>query len=274
MKVWLNDGLVDEADARVSVVDHGFTVGDGVFETFRTYGSRPFAVDRHLERLAASAAAMGLAVPPAAVVREALAAVVAANGAEDGALRVTVTSGPGPMGSGRGGGGPTLVVTTSPLPAWPAAAAVAVAPWPRNERAALAAVKTTSYAENVVALAWARERGAEEALFVNLAGLLCEGTGSNLFVVVAGRLLTPPLSAGCLAGVTRAVVLESIGAIEGDLTVDDLVTADEAFLTSSTREVQAIGTVDGRPLPAAPGPVTTAAAEAFAAAVASALSRK
>ncbi len=266
MKVWLDGALVDAAGASVRVDDHGLTVGDGVFETVRSYGGRPFALDRHLDRLAASAAGLGLAPLPAELVRGAVAAVVEANGGGDTVLRITVTSGPGPAGSGRGDAGPTVLVTAAALPVWSAAAAVAVAPWPRNERGALVGVKTTSYAENVVALAWARRRGAEEALFVNLAGHLCEGTGSNVFVVVAGRLLTPPLSSGCLAGVTRAVILESTAATETDLTVDDLAGADEAFLTSTTREVQAIGMVDGLPL--APGPVTRAAAAALAAAVA------
>ncbi|MEO6120962.1 MAG: aminotransferase class IV [Acidimicrobiales bacterium] len=275
MTVWLNGSLVDDAAATVAVNDHGFTVGDGVFETLKSYAGQPFAVDRHLARLAASAAGLGLEAPPDDVLRRAVAAVVAAHGGGDMSLRITVTSGPGPAGSGRGDGNPTVVVTAAPLAVWSTAAAVAVVPWPRNERGALVAIKTTSYAENVVALAWAARRGAEEALFVNLAGRLCEGTGSNLFVVLAGRLLTPPLSAGCLAGVTRAVVLESTAAEEADLGPADLLDADEAFLTSTTREVQAIGTVDGSPLPPAPGPVTRAAAAAFTAAVAAAaLSRK
>lgn len=268
MKVWLDGAVVEAADASIRVDDHGLTVGDGVFETLKSYGGRPFALDRHLDRLAASAAGLGLAAPPPELFREAVAAVIDANGGGDAVLRITLTSGPGPTGSGRGDAGPTVLVTMAPLPVWSTAAAVAVAPWRRNERGALVGIKTTSYAENVVALDWARRRGAEEALFVNLAGHLCEGTGSNVFVVVGGRILTPPLSSGCLAGVTRAVILESTGATEADLTVDDLTAADEAFLTSTTREVQAIGAVDGRPLPPAPGPVARAAAAALAAAVA------
>jgi branched-chain amino acid aminotransferase len=267
VKVWMNGSLVDADSACVSVFDHGLAVGDGVFETLKTYGGRPFAVGRHLSRLASSAAGMGLAAPPAPVLREALDAVAAANGLGDAALRITLTGGPGPMGSARGSDGPTVLVVPGALPAWPPSVDVAVVPWPRNERGALAGLKTTSYGENVVALAWARERGASEAIFANLVGGLCEGTGSNVVLGVGGRLVTPPLSAGCLAGVTRALVIEACGAVEEPLPVSALAEADEAFLTSTTREVQPISAVDGRPLPSCPGPLTTAAATALAAIV-------
>jgi branched-chain amino acid aminotransferase len=120
-----------------------------------------------------------------------------------------------------------------------------------------------SYAENVVALRFARERDAEEAVFGNLAGRLCEGTGTNVFVGAGARMLTPPLSSGCLAGVTRDLLLELAVAEEEDLPLSALGEADEAFLTSSTRDVQPISSVDGTPLPAAPGPLTKAAADAF-----------
>ena len=267
MKVWLNGALVDEADAAVRVSDHGLTVGDGVFETLRTHGGRPFAVRRHLERLARSAAGMGLAVPDPAGLRVALEEVAAASGLAEAALRITVTSGPGPLGSARGTEGPTVLVTAGALVPRPAGVAVVVVPWPRNERAALAGVKTTSYGENVVALARARSLGADEAIFANLAGHLCEGTGSNVVVATGGRLVTPPLGSGCLAGVTRALVIEACGVLEDDLPLAALAGADEAFLTSTTRDVQAIRAVDGRALPAAPGPFTTAAAATFAALV-------
>ncbi|MGQ0519820.1 MAG: aminotransferase class IV [Actinomycetota bacterium] len=268
MKVWLNGDVVDEAEARVSVLDHGLTVGDGVFETLKTYAGRPFAVRRHLARLAASAAGMGLAAPAAEVLRAALDQVAAANGLVDDALRITLTGGPGPLGSARGDAGPTVVIAPGRLAPWPATTAAAVVPWPRNERGALAGLKTTSYGENVLALAWARERGAGEALFANLAGNLCEGTGTNVVVALGGRLVTPPLGAGCLAGVTRALVVEACGVAEEDVPLEALPHVEEAFLTSTTREVQAIHAIDGRPLPAAPGPLTAAAGAAFAAIVA------
>ena len=268
LKIWLDGRLVDEAEARVSVLDHGLTVGDGVFEMIKCYRGRPFAVRRHLERLATSAVGLGLEPPSPQVLRAALEEVAAVNGLVDAVLRVTVTSGPGPLGSARGGGPQTVAVAAAGLPRWPPAVDVVVVPWPRNERGALAGVKTTSYAENVVALAWAHGRGAHEALFANLAGNLCEGTGSNVFVAAGGRLATPPLTAGCLAGVTRALLVEACDVVETDLPASALADADECFLTSTTREVQPVRAVDGTVLPAAPGPLTTAAVDALAAVVA------
>ena len=272
MKVWIDGALCEEADARVSPFDHGLLTGDGVFETLKVYEGTPFAVRRHLERLAFSARGLGLTVPPAEQLRAALASVVEANGIGDGRLRITLTGGVSPLGSDRGSAGPMVIVAGGPLAPWPDTTDVVVVPWPRNERGALAGLKTTSYGENVVALSWAKQRGAGEAIFANLAGALCEGTGSNVFVGIDGRLVTPPLSSGCLAGVTRALILEVVdGAIEADLPVDALATADEAFLTSTTREVQPIRAVDGQPLAAAPGPLTTAAADAFTRLVATTL---
>jgi branched-chain amino acid aminotransferase len=266
--VWFDGQLVDDAVVRVSPFDHGLLTGDGVFETLKVYGGTPFAARRHLERLASSAKGMGLTAPAPDVLRAAMAAVVEANALAEGRLRITVTGGPSPLGSDRGTTGPTVIVAGAPLTEWPSTTDVVVVPWPRNERGALAGLKTISYGENVVALAYAKERGAGEAIFANLAGHLCEGTGSNVFVGTGGRLVTPPLSSGCLAGVTRACLLEVADAVEEDLPVAALAAADEAFLTSSTREVQPIRAVDGRPLRAGPGPLTTAAAAAFAALVA------
>jgi branched-chain amino acid aminotransferase len=131
---------------------------------------------------------------------------------------------------------------------WPPTTAVVLAPWPRNERSALAGVKSISYAENVVALAWARERDAGEALLANTIGNLCEGTGSNVFVALGGRLVTPPLSSGCLAGVVRSLLVEGNIASEDDVATSTLADVEEAFLTSSTREVQSIDRLDGREL--------------------------
>ena len=268
MKAWLDGDVVDLELARVSVLDHGITVGDGVFETAKVLDGVPFALTRHLQRLAASAAGLGLAPPSEPDLRAAVAATLTANAgvlAEPLRLRITLTGGPGPLGSERGAAGPTLVVALAPMRSWAPTAKAVVVPWTRNERAATAGLKTTSYAENVVALARAKAAGGTEALLANTTGDLCEGTGSNVFVVLDGELVTPPLSSGCLAGVTRALVLEWTGAVERDLPMAALHEASEVFLTSSTRDVQGLHAVDDRELAGAPGPVTTEAARVFAA---------
>ena len=265
--VWIDGALADEAVARVSPFDHGLLTGDGVFETLRVYGGVPFAARRHLDRLGRSAAGLRLPLPDPSRLREAMARVVAADDLGEGRLRITVTGGPSPLGSERGASGPTVIVAGAPISPWPPVTEATVVPWPRNERGALTGLKTVSYGENVVALALARERGAGEALFANLAGNLCEGTGSNVFVGRGGGLVTPPLSSGCLAGVTRDLVITLTGAAEEDVSLDILATADEVFLTSSTREVQPVSRIDGHSLDA-PGPLTRAAADAFAALVA------
>lgn len=269
MKIWLGDGtgggLVHDEDATVSVVDHGFTVGDGVFETMKAVGGRAFALTRHLDRLTRSARGLGLPDPDLAMVREACTEVLGANPLDGpGRLRVTYTGGPSPLGSDRGAAPATLVVALAPAKPHQPTTAVATVPWTRNENAPTTGLKTTSYADNVVMLARAARQGASEALFANTAGLLCEGTGSNVFVGVGGRLLTPRLESGCLAGVTRALVLEWTDAEEADLPFSVLEEADEIFVTSSLRDVQAVHRIDERELPA-PGPLTEAAAATFAA---------
>ena len=263
--IWIDGELRDADRATVSPFDHGITVGDGIFETLQVVRGEPFAVRRHLARLRRSAAGLRLPVPlDDDELRAAMHAVIAANGVEAGRLRLTLTGGVGPLGSDRGPAGATVIVATAALPAWDSATAVVTVPWRRNEHSAVAGLKTTSYAENVVALDRAHERGGTEAIFANTAGVLCEGTGSNVFLGVDGRLCTPPLSTGCLAGVTRELLMELVDVDEVVLPIEALGQAQEAFLTSSTRDVQAIGAVDDRPLPAAPGPLTTAAADAFA----------
>ena len=268
MRAWLNgDLLADPTQGAIAVTDHGFTVGDGVFEAVKTIDGVPFALGRHLDRLERSAAGLGLPAPDLDVVRRGVEAVLADGAAGDpmGRLRITWTAGPHPMGSGRGGGPPTLAVAYSAIshPA-PATTAVTV-PWTRNEHGATAGLKTTSYAENVIALAYAAERGGTEAVFANTAGNLCEGTGSNVFYVVDGELRTPTLGSGCLAGVTRDLVIAWCGAREVDEPLTEVVaTASEVFLVSTTRDVQAVSRWDDRDLPA-PGPVTRRCAETWAA---------
>ena len=268
MKVWVDGAVVEADQARVSVFDHGLTVGDGVFETAKVVDGVPFALTRHLDRLASSASGLGLTSPDDGVLRDAVAAVLAANADAVAAgplrLRITLTGGTSPLGSDRGHAGQTLVVALAPLTAWAPTAKVVVVPWTRNERAATAGLKTTSYADNVVALAHAKAHGGSEAVLANTAGMLCEGTGSNVFVVLAGELVTPPLSSGCLAGVTRALVLEWTGAVERDVPLGMLLEADEVFLTSSTRDVQAVHAMGDDAYPDAPGPLTRQAAATFA----------
>jgi branched-chain amino acid aminotransferase len=263
VKIWLNGGLQEIETARVSVLDHGLTVGDGVFETMKAVDGRPFALTRHLDRLTRSARGLGLPDPDLDEVRRACAAVLEANPMPFGRLRVTYTGGHGPLGSDRGEQGPTLVVALGESARRPDSTAVITVPWTRNERSALTGLKTTSYAENVVALARARAHGASEALFGNTVGQLCEGTGSNVFVVLDGEIHTPPLASGCLAGVTRALAVEWTGAQETDLPLDVLDRAEEIFLTSTLRDVQAVHRVDDRELPGGPGPVTAKAMRTF-----------
>ena len=265
--VWLDGRLVADADATVSVFDHGLTVGDGVFETLKAVEGRPFATRRHLARLRRSAEGLGLSVPfDDGVLRAAMAEVLAATREPLARVRITVTGGAAPLGSERGEGAATVVIASGPLKAQEPSTSVCVVPWPRNERGAMAGIKTTSYAENVKALAYAKARRCSEAIFPTTTGLLCEGTGSNVFVAVGGRLLTPPLTSGCLAGVTRDLVLEVTDAVEEDIPMAVLHAADEVFLTSTGRDVQPVTRLDDRSLE--PGPLTRAAGEAFAALVA------
>ncbi|MGO4422935.1 aminotransferase class IV, partial [Streptomyces sp. MCAF7] len=159
LAIWL-DGSLREADsAQVSVFDHGLTVGDGVFETVKAADGRAFALTRHLHRLAGSARGLGLPEPDLAEVRRGCEAVLHANPMPLGRLRITYTGGVSPLGSDRGTAGPTLVVALVDTDRRPDTTAVVTVPWTRNERGALAGLKTTSYGENVVALARAREHG-------------------------------------------------------------------------------------------------------------------
>jgi branched-chain amino acid aminotransferase len=266
---WINGEMVSSEDAMLPVADHGLTVGDGCFETTAIVRGAAFAMTRHLSRLRHSLS--GLLIDLATTdteLRAATDAVVAANPGA-GIIRITVTAGTGPLGSGRGEGSPTVVVAAGPNRGWGNQARVITVSWPRNERGALAGIKSTSYAENVIALARAKAAGASEAIFPNTLGNLCEGTGTNIFVEHEGRLVTPPLTSGCLAGVTRGLVVETSEVDEIDLPIEVLSTTTEAFLTSSTRDVMPIDRIDDRVLK--PGPLTAAASAAFAALAASTL---
>jgi branched-chain amino acid aminotransferase len=267
-KYWVNDALVDAADATVSVLDHGLTVGDGVFETILVRDGTPFALSLHLVRLARSSAGLGIRPVEEPLIREAVDAVVSGSGVatDFSRLRITVTSGVGPFGSDRGDAEPTLIVTMTPAAPWPPTTTLATVPWTRNERSATAGLKTTSYAENAIALAEAKGRGASEAVLADTLGRLSECTGSNVFVVVDSEVLTPSLDTGCLAGVTRELVLswgqDVVRMREAHLPYDVLRSADEVFITSSTRDVHPVVRIDDRELEA--GPVTALLAEVFA----------
>ncbi|MBW9211627.1 aminotransferase class IV [Mumia sp. zg.B21] len=268
MRAWINGRTLESPhEPALGVLDHGLVVGDGVFETIKVVDGVPFALTRHLERLARSAGGLGIGEPDLDLVRRGVEATVEGQTIPFGRIRITVTSGPGPLGSPRGDQGQTLVVVTEPSTPPPATTAIATVPWARNERGALSGLKTTSYAENALMVEHALRHGASEAVMANTAGLLCEGTGSCIFYVLDGQLVTPTLESGCLAGVTRALVLEwcrdEIDVVERDEPIAVLQRADEVFLAGTTRDVQGIHRVDDRELPA-PGPVTALAAKIFA----------
>ncbi|MFZ2279231.1 MAG: aminotransferase class IV [Prosthecobacter sp.] len=265
---WINGRIVSTSEARISPFDHGFLVGDGVFETLVARHGKPFTPTRHWRRLVASCRAMNIVPPEFETYLNAMLATMQANELTDARIRVTLTSGDGPLGSDRGEAPATMIVATTPLKPWPPTDTVMMVPWTRNERSALAGIKSTSYGDNVRALALAHGEGAGEAIFANTRDELCEGTGTNIFIVSAGVVKTPPLSSGCLAGVTRALVLEAcatagIAVEEVTLPIEALHTCEEAFLTSSTRDVHPLARVDQRAMPGVDGPVTQRVAKAF-----------
>jgi branched-chain amino acid aminotransferase len=246
MKLWLNGDLLDAGEACIPPADRGFLLGEGVFETLRSYAGRAPTVAEHLERLECGCSALGLGLRPANELTAAVQTLLSENGLSDARIRITVTA-------------PTNLVTASRLESWPDTAKAVLAPWPHNEKSPLAGVKTTSRADTVLGLAHARSQGADEAIFLNLAGNVCEAATANVFVVRGDRVETPPLSAGCLPGITRRHVLEvcaelGIEAAEADLPLDALSEADEVFLTSSTRGIQPLVAWPGGSGPT--GPVT------------------
>lgn len=271
MPVWINGSVQADDEAKVSAFDHGLTVGDGVFETIKVESGRPIAFTRHLRRLGRSAAGLGLPTVDESYIRRGVDALVSATienlhrpPADLARLRITLTGGRAPLGSDRGNAAPTVVIALAPMQPWPASVAAVTVPWVRNERSPVAGLKTTSYAENVVALAFAHDYGASEAIFANSLGNLCEGTGTNVFAVVDDRVVTPPLSAGCLGGITRQLLIEWADVVEQDLPLASLTTASEVFITSSTRDVQGVHDLDGRTLPGVEGQFTRKLAEVYA----------
>lgn len=268
VRVWVNGQRVDPRGPSIAALDHGVTVGDGAFETCKIVDGVPFALTRHSRRLDRSIAGLGLPAADHAVIDAGIKAVLAGEPIAFGRLRYTVTGGAGPLGSDREASPLTYIVTAAWQPPNPESGKLVIVPWTRNEHGATAGLKTTSYAENVVALAFAQQRGGVEALFANTAGNLCECTGSNVFVVVDGEILTPDLASGPLAGITRELIIEwareeGLTVVEEPLPMSILDQAQEVFITSSTKDVLAVHAIDDRPQ-AVPGPVTTRAIEIFA----------
>jgi branched-chain amino acid aminotransferase len=255
--VWTDGEVRRGGRARLSALDRGLTTGDGVFETLKVVARTPFALTRHIDRLHRSARALGLPRAKDSELRRATAALTECCEPDRlYRLRVVQTAGEIAADFSRQHVDASLFLILAEMAAWDSPTSLATAPWPRNEQGATSGIKTTSYAENVIALDYAHKEGAEEALLVNTGGFVAEGTGSNVFVVAKGELLTPSLDSGCLAGITRQLVIEWCGAKESAIRPELLEDADEVFITSSTRDVRPVAVVDGRAIPAAPGAVT------------------
>jgi branched-chain amino acid aminotransferase len=272
------NGEIAPADqARVSVLDNGFTFGDGVYETLRTYGGRPFHLDRHLDRLRASARMLGIAIPAG---DDALAADLdrllerAAN--PESYIRIIVSRGVGEI-SYRFDRiqGPTIVMAARAYEPFAEAQyrdgiPAIISSIRRNSPQALdPAMKSCNLINNILAVREAQAKKAAEPLMLNERGDVAEGASANVFLVSKGALVTPPLSAGILPGVTRALVLEiaarlDIPARQETVSVERLLGADEAFVTSTLKEVMPIATIDGRPVGSGrPGPVTRRLLDAY-----------
>lgn len=244
----VHNGALRPADAALLTASDGLAVcGRGVFETIAAYRGIPFLLESHLERLRRGAEVFSLACPDDAAIRQAIGQVLDANDllAEKARVRITLSS----PADGRES---WWVEATTPPP-HPPKARVITGPFVRNERSLLAGLKTINYGDNVVALAAARRAGADEALFANSRDELCEGTWSNVFVRIDGRWMTPPLSSGCLPGITRELVIrlfaeQAIPFAESTLSYAALDRVESAFLTSSLREIQPVAAIDGRDL--------------------------
>ncbi len=268
---WIDGRLVDARQATVSVYDVGFRSGHGVFETMRAFGDHVFRLDAHLQRAVEGATELGFELD-VAVLRDAVHTTVDANlralDGADSAVRLTTSAGtldPFSDFPGARATGPTVVVTSHPLAAAPTRATAVSIPVTRD----LPHVKATSYLSALTAGRRAREQGADEALLTTPDGQVLEGASSNLFLVVDGRLRTPPVVDGLLAGITRRVVLDlaqdlGVDVDESSFDLSTLRAADEAFVTASTRGVVPLVGVDGIPIgDGEPGPVTGRLRQAY-----------
>jgi branched-chain amino acid aminotransferase len=261
-KIHLNGRLIDAGEARIDPADRGLLLADGLFETLRAYGGRPFCLDAHLARLAAGAALLGLPAPPASAIAAAVHETLAANGLGDASIRITLTRGTGPRGLLPSAEvRPTLMVAAHPLPSsLPTAMSACLASIRRNEHSPLSQLKSLSYLENILALSEATAAGYDEAILLNTAGGITAGSRSNLFLVLDGVITTPPPSEGLLPGIARHTVLaladkHRIPAREMPLAPAEMARASEAFLTNSLLEVVPLTRLQDRPLPE--GPVAT-----------------
>jgi branched-chain amino acid aminotransferase len=276
--VWVNGQRQPATALHVSARDRGLTLADGLFETMRAHRGVVFRLDRHLARLRRSLGTLAITAPPDLC--DWVLAAVPDTAAGDVSIRLTVTRGIGAAGVAPPSDvEPTVLVTVAPFPLFPRnvyehGLTIHVASGRRNEYAMTAGLKTTAYTDAIVALLEGRRAGADDALFLDTAGHCSEATSSNLFVRAGGTLLTPPTSCAALPGVTREAVLEiargmGVPAAERPFGLDELLGADEAFLTSSLRGIAPIANIGGRALGAGvPGALTRAVSAAYAALVA------
>lgn len=267
-KIYLDGLIVDEAEAKISVFDHGLLYGDGVFEGIRFYNSRVFRLEEHVRRLYDSAKSILLTIPltPAEMIA-ATCATVRANGLIDGYIRLVVTRGVGPMGlSPFKCPKASIIIIADTISlysdeAYANGLTMATCATRRPSHDILSPqVKSLNYLNNVMAKVEAIQAGAEEGLMLNDVGLVAECTGDNIFVLRDGTLTTPPITAGALPGITRGVVIDiarelGVPLVERDLSRHDIYTCDECFLTGTAAEVIAATSLDkrvlgtGRPVP-------------------------
>jgi branched-chain amino acid aminotransferase len=273
---WMNGAIVPASEARVSVFDHGLLYGDGVFEGIRFYHGRPFRLARHYARLRASAAALRLTLPyEAGAIDTAVRETIAAYHGSEGYLRLVVTRGEGRLGiDPTSCARPNLFIIADELQmvshrTRAEGARVIIASTRRLPADGLdARIKSLNYLNHILARMEANNASADEAILLNTAGHVTEGSADNVFIVRDGTLLTPPASDGALEGITREAVLElardlGIATKIISLTPYDLYTADECFLTGTGAELIPVREIDGRPVRACPGPVFGAVQAAF-----------
>ena len=259
MKVYLNGALVDASQAKISVFDHGFLYGDGIFEGIRLYHKRLFKLEEHLERLEYSAKAILLELPfTRAEITEAISATCRANSLDDGYIRLIVTRGEGSLGlspySCKKQGVVIIAdqITLYSEELYAKGLNIVTVPTRRMSRTALSpAIKSLNYLNNILAKIEALQSNSPEALMLNEEGYVSECSGDNVFIVHKGRLVTPPSSDGVLIGVTRQVIMDlarklDIPTLEAQLTRYDLWNADECFLTGTAAEIIPVVKLDGR----------------------------